>query len=62
MSVFLPILRQFMILTDPMASSPLTPFLTPIGIPSLTLTLSLILAPTLSTVLTENELSTPALI
>lgn len=53
MSVFLPILSQLMILTDPMASWPLTPFLTLIWIPSLTLTLF--------QVLTENELSAPAL-
>lgn len=61
MSLFLPILSQLMILTDPMASWPLTPFLTHIWVPSLTLTLSLILTPTLSTVLNKNELSAPAL-
>lgn len=61
-SVLLPALTRFVIPTDPVASSPLTPFLTLMGTPSLTRTLSLILTPTLSTVLTEKELSTPTLI
>lgn len=47
--------------SDDLASFILTPTLTLIQIPFLTLTLSLIWTP-LSTILTENELSTPALI